>query len=65
MTFPPGRRFGGHLNPAVTDVLWRLGAFPACAVVPYVTAQLGGSAAEAALNRLVWDRKFPAFPSAT
>ncbi|MFI8817708.1 MULTISPECIES: aquaporin [unclassified Streptomyces] len=40
MMSPPGRRSGGHLNPAVTIALWRLGAFPARAVVPYITAQL-------------------------
>ncbi|MFG3530096.1 MIP/aquaporin family protein [Streptomyces sp. NPDC047917] len=54
MASPPGRRSGGHLNPAVTIALWRLGGFPARAVVPYVTAQLGGSVAGTALGRLVW-----------
>lgn len=54
MTSSPGRRSGGHLNPAVTIALWRLGAFPARAVVPYVTAQLAGSVAGTALGRLVW-----------
>ncbi|MFJ2644667.1 MULTISPECIES: MIP/aquaporin family protein [unclassified Streptomyces] len=54
MMSPPGRRSGGHLNPAVTLALWRLGAFPSRAVVPYVTAQLAGSVAEKALGRLVW-----------
>jgi len=54
MASPPGRRSGGHLNPAVTIALWRLGAFPGRAVVPYATAQLAGSVAGTALGRLVW-----------
>ncbi|MCX4967597.1 aquaporin [Streptomyces sp. NBC_00654] len=62
MASPPGRRSGGHLNPAVTVALWRLGAFPARAVVPYVMAQLAGSVAGAALGRLVWGPAVSRFP---
>ncbi|MFF3055254.1 MIP/aquaporin family protein [Streptomyces sp. NPDC057909] len=51
---PPGRRSGGHLNPAVTVSLWLMGAFPGRSVVPYVLAQLAGSAAGTGLGRLVW-----------
>ncbi|MET8438028.1 aquaporin [Streptomyces sp900116325] len=51
---PAGRRSGGHLNPAVTVSLWLMGAFPGRNVVPYVLAQLAGSAAGTGLGRLVW-----------
>ncbi|WP_063756431.1 MIP/aquaporin family protein [Streptomyces sp. NRRL S-1824] len=51
---PPGRRSGGHLNPAVTVSLWLMGVFPGRSVVPYVLAQLAGSAAGTGLGRLVW-----------
>ncbi|MFF0400323.1 MIP/aquaporin family protein [Streptomyces sp. NPDC005248] len=51
---PPGRRSGGHLNPAVTVSLWLMGAFPGRNVVPYALAQLAGSAAGTGLGRLVW-----------
>ncbi|WP_439681070.1 aquaporin [Embleya sp. MST-111070] len=40
---PSGRYSGGHLNPAVTVALWRLGAFPGRAVLPYIAAQAIGS----------------------
>lgn len=53
---PPGRRSGGHMNPAVTVSLWLMGAFPGRGVLPYVLAQLAGSAAGTALARLVWGR---------
>ncbi|MET7308724.1 aquaporin [Streptomyces sp. NPDC005571] len=53
---PPGRRSGGHLNPAVTVSLWLMGAFPGRSVLPYVLAQLAGSAAGTGLGRLVWGR---------
>ena len=42
---PPGRRSGGHMNPAVTVALWLMGVFPGRSVLPYVLAQLAGSAA--------------------
>ncbi|MFD7624107.1 MIP/aquaporin family protein [Streptomyces sp. NPDC059802] len=51
---PSGRCSGGHLNPAVTVALWRLGAFPGRAVVPYIAAQAAGSMAGTALGGLVW-----------
>lgn len=53
---PPGRRSGGHTNPAVTVALWLMGAFPGRGVLPYVVAQLAGSAAGTGLARLVWGR---------
>ncbi|GAA5022983.1 MIP/aquaporin family protein [Actinopolymorpha pittospori] len=51
---PPGRRGGGHMNPAVTVALWLMGAFPGRGVLPYVLAQLAGSAAGTGLARLAW-----------
>jgi glycerol uptake facilitator protein/aquaporin Z len=51
---PPGRRSGGHMNPAVTLSLWLMGTFPGRSVTPYVLAQLAGSAAGTGLGRLVW-----------
>lgn len=53
---PPGRRSGGHMNPAVTVTLWLMDVFPGRSVVPYVVAQLAGSVAGTALARLVWGR---------
>ncbi|MFD3455094.1 MIP/aquaporin family protein [Streptomyces sp. NPDC058691] len=53
---PPGRRSGGHTNPAVTVALWLMDAFPGRGVLPYVLAQLAGSAAGTGLARLVWGR---------
>lgn len=53
---PPGRRSGGHVNPAVTVALWLMGAFPGRRVLPYAVAQLAGSAAGTGLARLVWGR---------
>ncbi|MGW5364540.1 MIP/aquaporin family protein [Actinopolymorpha pittospori] len=51
---PPGRRSGGHMNPAVTVALWLLNAFPGRSVLPYVLAQLAGSAAGTGLAHLAW-----------
>ncbi|MFI8183932.1 aquaporin family protein [Actinacidiphila glaucinigra] len=51
---PPGRRSGGHTNPAVTVGLWLMRAFPGRHVLPYALAQLAGSAAGTGLARLVW-----------
>ncbi|WP_329156947.1 aquaporin [Streptomyces sp. NBC_01717] len=53
---PSGRRSGGHMNPAVTVALWLMDAFPGRSVLPYVLAQLAGSAAGTGLGRLVWGR---------
>jgi glycerol uptake facilitator-like aquaporin len=51
---PPGRRSGGHMNPAVTIALWLMDVFPGAAVLPYAFAQLAGSVVGTALGRLVW-----------
>jgi glycerol uptake facilitator-like aquaporin len=51
---PPGRRSGGHMNPAVTVGLWLMDSFPGRNVLPYVLAQLGGSVAGTGLARLLW-----------
>ncbi|GAB4057133.1 MIP/aquaporin family protein [Catellatospora paridis] len=53
---PPGRRSGGHTNPAVTVGLWLMDAFPGRRVLPYILAQLAGSVAGTALARLTWGR---------
>jgi glycerol uptake facilitator protein/aquaporin Z len=53
---PPGRRSGGHMNPAVTVPLWLMGMFPGRSVAPYMLAQLAGGAAGTGLGRLVWGR---------
>jgi glycerol uptake facilitator-like aquaporin len=53
---PPGRRSGGHMNPAVTVALWLLDVFPGRSVPPYVLAQLAGSMAGTGLARLAWGR---------
>ncbi|WP_411084282.1 aquaporin [Streptomyces sp. cmx-18-6] len=50
----PGRCSGGHLNPAVTVALWRLGVFPGREVAAYAVAQLGGSVVGTWLAGLVW-----------
>ncbi|MFG2508187.1 aquaporin [Streptomyces rubiginosohelvolus] len=54
MVSPPGRCSGGHLNPAVTLALWRLGCFPGREVVPYAVAQLTGSVFGVWCAGLVW-----------
>jgi glycerol uptake facilitator-like aquaporin len=51
---PPGRTSGGHMNPAVTIAVWLMDVFPGASVVPYVAAQLAGSATGVALGRLAW-----------
>jgi glycerol uptake facilitator-like aquaporin len=52
----PSMRHGtaGHLNPAVSIGLWLLRVFPGTAVLPFVAAQLAGSAAGVVLARGVW-----------
>ncbi|MFE6914428.1 MIP/aquaporin family protein [Streptomyces rubiginosohelvolus] len=54
MLSPPGRCSGGHLNPAVSLALWRLGTFPGREVVPYAVAQLAGSVFGVWCAGLVW-----------
>ncbi|GAF45272.1 MIP/aquaporin family protein [Rhodococcus wratislaviensis] len=56
MFSPPGKRAGGHMNPAVTIALWLMNAFPGQSVPPYILAQLAGSAVGTGLARLVWGR---------
>ena len=56
MFSPPGRRAGGHRNPAVTIALWLMNGFPGRSVPPYILAQLAGSAVGTVLGRLVWGR---------
>ena len=51
---PFGRRSGGHMNPAVTVAVWLMDVFPGASVLPYLVAQLAGSAAGVAFARLVW-----------
>ncbi|MCH6169680.1 MIP/aquaporin family protein [Pseudonocardia alaniniphila] len=51
---PPGRRSGGHMNPAVTIALWLMDVFPGLSVLPYVVAQLTGSVLGVVLARLTW-----------
>src|SRR4051812_12422077 len=51
---PPGRRSGGHMNPAVTVALWLMDVFPGLSVLPYVVAQLTGSVLGVVLARLTW-----------
>ena len=42
------------MNPAVTVALWLMDVFPGRGVLPYVLAQLAGSAAGTGLGRLAW-----------
>jgi glycerol uptake facilitator-like aquaporin len=51
---PPGRRSGGHMNPAVTMAVWLMDVFPGASVLPYALAQLSGSVVGTELGRLVW-----------
>ncbi|MCX5199914.1 aquaporin [Streptomyces sp. NBC_00237] len=52
---PAAQRFtAGHLNPAVTVGLWALRELPGRAVLPFVAAQLAGSALGMGLGRAVW-----------
>jgi glycerol uptake facilitator protein/aquaporin Z len=50
----PGRACGGHMNPAITLAMWRMGAFPGRAVLPYAAAQLTGSLLGVLIARGVW-----------
>jgi glycerol uptake facilitator-like aquaporin len=51
---PLGHASGGHLNPAISLAMWRLGVFPGRSVPLYWAAQLTGSLLGALLARAVW-----------
>jgi glycerol uptake facilitator-like aquaporin len=51
---PLGHRSGGHMSPSVTVALWLMDVFPGNRVLPYLGAQMAGSAAGAGLARLLW-----------
>lgn len=50
----PGKISGGHINPAISLAMWRLGVFPGASVVPYVLAQLAGSFLGVLAGRALW-----------
>jgi Major intrinsic protein len=49
-----GKSNRGHMNPAISLAMWRLGAFPGAGVIPYVIAQLLGSVLGVLVARAVW-----------
>jgi glycerol uptake facilitator-like aquaporin len=51
---PLGHASGGHLNPAISLAMWRLGVFPGRSVLLYWVAQLTGSLLGVLLARAVW-----------
>jgi glycerol uptake facilitator-like aquaporin len=51
---PLGHASGGHLNPAISLAMWRLGVFPGRSVLLYWAAQLTGSVLGVLLARAVW-----------
>ena len=51
---PLGHASGGHLNPAISLAMWRLGVFPGRSVLLYWAAQLTGSLLGVLLARAVW-----------
>jgi glycerol uptake facilitator-like aquaporin len=51
---PLGKASGGHLNPAISLAMWRLGVFPRHGVLPYWAAQLAGSVLGVLLARAAW-----------
>ncbi|MCP3804978.1 aquaporin [Allokutzneria sp. A3M-2-11 16] len=51
---PPGKRCGGHMNPAITIAVWLLEVFPGRQVLPYVAAQFAGSVVGVGLAYLTW-----------
>src|SRR5258705_11926149 len=51
---PPGKALGGHMNPAISLAMCRLGVFPGAGVVPYAIAQLLGSVLGVLVARTVW-----------
>ncbi|MCM3873144.1 MAG: aquaporin [Pyrinomonadaceae bacterium] len=50
----PGKISGGHMNPAISLAMWRLGVFPAVGIAPYIAAQLIGSILGVLAARVVW-----------
>jgi glycerol uptake facilitator-like aquaporin len=50
----PGKASGGHMNPAITLAMWRIGRFPGRAVLPYAAAQFAGSLLGVLAARGVW-----------
>jgi glycerol uptake facilitator protein/aquaporin Z len=50
----PGRISGGHLSPAISLAMWRLGVFPGASVLPYIAAQLVGSVLGVLAARALW-----------
>lgn len=61
---PPGKRSGGHMNPAVSFAMWRFGVLPGAAVAPYVVAQFAGSLLGVYAARSVWGSAVDAPPVA-
>ncbi|MEU6346106.1 aquaporin [Streptomyces sp. NPDC046977] len=61
---PPGRRSGGHMNPAISLAMWRFEVFPGAAVAPYIVAQLAGSLLGVLAARGVWGSAVGAPPVA-
>ncbi|QFU21660.1 aquaporin Z [Shewanella eurypsychrophilus] len=53
MAFAIGHISGCHLNPAVSFGLWAGGRFPAKELAPYITAQVAGGIAGAAILFLI------------
>ena len=51
---PIGKTSGGHLNPAVTLAMLRMGKMTQRGAAGYVAAQLAGALAGAAVVRLLW-----------
>jgi glycerol uptake facilitator protein/aquaporin Z len=51
---PPGRVTGGHMNPAISLVMWLFGTFRLVGVAPYAVAQLCGSLLGVLAARVVW-----------
>lgn len=50
----PGKASGGHMNPAISLAMWRMGTFPGRAVLPYAVAQLAGSLLGVLIAHGVW-----------
>ena len=54
---------GGHLNPAVTIIMWLLGGFDGKRVVPYIIAQTAGCMTGAALSWYLYKGAFTIYLS--